>query len=716
MSDAVSNALRAEGPPLVAPSRAGMNKVYETEGLDLDEQKALVEARKRFDAAIQAESTNRQKAVLCLRFKSGDQWEPDLAAERAAARRPKLTINKIPTFTNQVVNDQRMNRPGINISPTGRQGNLDLAHGIQGWIRAIERDSDAELAYDTAFESAADIGWGYWRYITEYAADDTFQQRLVCVPIPDTLSVYMDPDAQSPEGKDAKWVFLTSWVTNDEFKRDYPGVPLENWDTGGEGDRYRAWGDDRHIRVAEYFEVCVKKRTLVMLGNGHTGWEDELSDQVHDLSKAGVYGYQVIDERKVDYPKIMWRKMIANKIIDEAEWIGSTIPVVRTIWERVPINGKFKYSGIIERMLDPQRMYNYWSSSETESLALAPKAPWVIAEGQDEGYEDEFERANIVPNPVVHYRQVSLDGNPAPPPRREAPPAVPAGFVTAKQGAAADMMAVSGIRFDATPQERNYDESGKALRELQRVGDLGTFHGIDNLSRALRRGGEIMLEILPKLYDTAQIVTILSQDDSEKMVRIDPNHPQPYSPARPAQGQRLDVMNPTIGKFSVTVTTGPSFKTRRIEAAESMMQFVRALPQAGALIMDLIAKNLDWPGAEEIAARLAKALPPNMITPDQKDMSPQVQALLQSMQQQLQQAATERQGLIKQLTDKQADRAVAQDKIEKDFEAKLISVVQKAESAYSTHVGSQLKDLAEGVKMLHDRLGSISTGTQANNG
>lgn len=707
MADAVANALNADGPIQIAPHVAGMNRDPDAKVLRIDDFATLARMRKRFDSVITAEAPNRQKATLCLRFKAGDQWEPDLARERAAARRPKLTINKIPTFINQVVNDQRMNRPGINISPVGQRSDLELSHMYRGLIRSIERDSDAELAYDTAYESAADIGWGYWRYVTDYV-EGTFQQRVVCLPIPDTMAVYMDPDAQNPEGNDAKWVFITSMMPRDEFRRDYPGVQMASWEMGAEGDRYRNWGDKDHVRVVEYFEYEYKRRTLIMLANGHTGWEDELSETVHALSKAGVYGYQVVDERDVQHPTVIWRKAVATEVIEESEWPGSTIPVVRTIWERIALNGKFKYSGIIERMLDPQRMYNYWSSSETENLALAPKAAWVIAEGQDEGYEDEYASANIVPNPVVHYRQVSLEGTAAPPPQRSQPPAVPAGFVTAKQGAGADMMAVSGIRFDASPQERNYDESGKALRELQRVGDLGTFHGIDNLSRALRRGGEILLELIPKVYDTAQIVTILGEDDRERMVKIDPNAQKASGKAQTSDGKMIDIFNPTMGKYAVTVTVGPTAKTRRIEAAESMMEFVRALPQAGQLIMDLIAKNLDWPGAEEIAARLAKAIPPNMLAPDQKDMSPQVQALLQSMQQQLQQAAQERQKLMAALGDKTADRAMAADKIEKDFEAKVLAIIQKTDAGQqkgNATFGSQVKDLATGVRMIHEHLG-----------
>lgn len=704
MADGIAATLEADTPIGFPPALAGMNRLTTPKTIDLDEQRTLVRICKNFDAAVQAESTNRQKAGVCLRFKASDQWDQTHEQTRKAADRPCLTINRIPTFVNQVVNNQRQNRPGLNISPTGERAHIDAAKMLRGLCRAIERDSDAELAYDTGFESAVDIGWGYWRYLIEYAGDDTFRKRIRIMPVLDTQAVYVDPDAMAPEASDAKWLFVTQWMTNAAFKAEYPGVPLMSWQPGAEGDRSRNWLDKDHVRVAEYYEVERKPRVLVRLANGHVGFEDEIPDDVLARSKRGAAALQVTDEREVLFPKIMHRKLVPNVILEEEEWPGKYIPIVRVVYERVVINGKVRYVGAIERMLDPQRMYNYWKSAETEHLALAPKAPWTIAEGQDEGYEDEYAMANRVPNPVVHWRPTSLEGHPVPPPRREAPPAVPAGYATAATSAAQDMMAVTGIRFDATPQERDYDESGRALRELQAIGDLGTFHGIDNLTRSMRRGGEIMLDLLPKVYTEAQVITILGEDDKEQNVKIDPNASQAATEARDAAGKVQKIFNPLIGKYGVTVTTGPSFRTRRIEAADQMLNFVKNVPQSGPIIMDLIAKNLDWPGAEEIATRLAKTIPPNLLQPEQKDMSPQVQALISGLQQQLQQASQERAQMMIALNNQQADRAQRQDKIDKDFEAKVMGLVQKADAAYGAHVGSQLKDLAEGIKMLEARL------------
>jgi hypothetical protein len=294
------------------------------------------------------------------------------------------------------------------------------------------------------------------------------------------------------------------------------------------------------------------------------------------------------------------------------------------------------------------------------------------------------------------------------------------GIIAAKQAAAQDMQAVTGIRFDATLQERVYDESGRALRELRRSGDLGSFHLIDNFARALRHTGEILIDLIPKIHDTKQVITILREDDTEELVQLDP-HAAQGQPGRPNEMKHpltqkiMKVFNPTVGQYGVTVTIGPSYATKRVEAAESMMDFVRAMPQAGALVMDLVAKEQDWNNSEQFATRLAAALPPGLLKPEMKDVPPQVQALIGQLQQQTQQLQQEKAALMAQVMDKNQDRAVKMDQIEKDFEAKLLNIVmqmetkmaaiqQKAEATVMTHVGSQLKDLAEGVKLLESTL------------
>jgi hypothetical protein len=286
-------------------------------------------------------------------------------------------------------------------------------------------------------------------------------------------------------------------------------------------------------------------------------------------------------------------------------------------------------------------------------------------------------------------------------------------------------MATTGVRFDATVHERLMDESGKAITELRRNTDLGSFHYADNLARALRRTGEMYIELIPKVYDSKRVITILREDDSEERVQIDPAAAQPFStktmPPTPAQPKSsvMKVFNPTFGKYGVTVTIGESYATKRIEAADSMMKFATAFPETRAHIADLVAKEMDWNGAEQIASRLAKLLPPNLLTPDSKDMSPQVQAMLQGLQGQVQQLTQQLMVVGKELNDKQADRAITQDGIDKKYEASLLKIVadieaksaatqERAVASFNAHIGSRIDELGTNTRHLADLVAQMN--------
>jgi hypothetical protein len=359
-------------------------------------------------------------------------------------------------------------------------------------------------------------------------------------------------------------------------------------------------------------------------------------------------------------------------------------------------------------------MYNYGRTAEIEILGQQPKVVWVIAEGQDEGHELAWDTAHIQARPALRYRPVALGGQPVPPPQRQQPFGVPAGMAQWSQTAAQDMQAVTGIRFDATPQERMYDESGRALRELRERGDLATFHYVDNAAKSLRRLGVILQDLIcnGEIYDTTRIITILREDDKEQQVMISPTAPKPYSEVREEQtGKAMPVINPTIGKYGVTVTVGPSYATKRVEAAESKMDFVRAMgpaaPQIISGVADLIAKDMDWAEADEWQARLAGLVAqthPGLVQPTQKDMTPQVQALIQGLQNQSKQLQQELVVTQKQLVEKQTDQAIKLEGIEKTFEAKLLAVAQKSDADMHKHVGTNLQNLLKEVGELRQAL------------
>jgi hypothetical protein len=437
-----------------------------------------------------------------------------------------------------------------------------------------------------------------------------------------------------------------------------------------------------------------------MLANGHVGYWDDLSEEAKELD--------IVSERTDAVASVKWYKVSAKEVLEETDWPGQWIPIIECIGNEDDVEGKVEKSGIIRAAKVPQHMYNWHRTLGVELTGLQPKAPFIIAHGQVEGFEDIWRTANTKSHPYLPYNETSVEGHVLPMPQRQQFLSANQGVIAETQQAAQDFMAVTGLRFDATLGERVYDESGRALKELQKKGDIGSFHYTANFARSLRFVAQQIIDLIPKVYDTKRLVTILREDDEEEQVLIDPNAQKGFQEARTsANAKLLKVYNPTVGRYGVTVTIGPAAATRRIEAFNSMIEILRVLPpQAAGVIGDLILKNADWDGADEMAARLAKLLPPGMADdPSMKDVPPQAQAMITQMRQQLQQLSGERQQLLRALTDQQADRAQRQSKIDKDFEVKLLGILQKADTAYQQQVGSQLGELAEGVKMLEQALG-----------
>lgn len=671
-----------------------------------DDSKLLARARKRMDQCIEAESSNRKDELEDVKFKSGDQWPSKIRADRDAQKRPCLTINKMPTFIKQVTNDLRQNRPSINVSPVGDRGDKEVAKFYRGLIRAIERDSAADIAYDTGIDWAATSGVGYCRLTTEYEKPDSFDQVICIKRVRNRFTVYLDPNHQEPDGCDAMFGFVTEMIPRSEFTETYPEAQEVPFDQRGTGEAFKNWAEKDAIRVAEYYEVETDTRTLVALANGHVGWEDELDDSTKALVDSGTM--KVENRREAQTRKVMWYKLTALEVLEREETVWNWVPLPKFIGDEIDVEGKVIYKGVVRDAKDPQRMYNYWRTLQTEKVALAPKAKFLAEEGQIEGHEAEWKNANTSISPVLTYKGTSLGGHPVPPPGRIAPEPLDAGVEGALQGAAQDMMATTGIRFDATMHERLHDESGKALRELRERGDITNFHFADNAARTLRHIGRVLIDAIPKVYDRKRMLTILREDDSEEQVQIDPKQQKPQSEGtHPETRKKLKIFNPTYGQYGVTVTIGPSYATKRIEASESMMAFAKALPNTAVMIADLIAKNQDWPGSEEMAARLAKVIAsqhPGIMTPDMKDVTPQIQAALVSMDQQIKALHTQLAAAAKALADKGADRQVAIDKINKDFEAKILAVLQKIEAAQQKEGTAQVEKLAESVQLLGNLL------------
>lgn len=587
-----------------------------------DNQELLEVAKKRFQLAVEAESEQRKDALDDLEFRAGHQWDDKIKSDRQVEGKPCLTINKIVQSVHQVTNDQRQNRPSIKVNPVDNDASVETAEIFEGLIRHIEYCSNADVAYDRAFEGAATTGLGYFRIITGYCDDKSFDQEIKIKSIRNRFSVYVDPHYQEPDGSDMNWGFIFEDMSKEDFKAQYPDSKLskmEDWVSIG--DKSPGWTTRDTARIAEYFYKTFEPATIQQLSDGSVITKGDPMPE----------GATVTAERETKLPAIKWCKMNGIEVLEETDWLGSLIPIIPVLGDELDVDGKKILEGIVRHAKGPQQMYNYFASTETETIALAPKAPWIGAEGQFKGFEKQWQNSNRKNYPFLEYVPKSLNGTPLGPPQRTfGEPNVQA-ITQARAQAADDLKSTTGL-YDPSLGQQKSDQSGVAIQRLNNQAQTSNFHLNDNLTRSLRHAGRVIIELIPKIYDTARIARIVKEDGSSEMVPVN----QPYT-------QNGKDMNHDLskGRYDVTVSTGPSYQTKRQEAASTMMAFVKALPNTAPIVSDLIARNMDWPGSDQIADRLKKGLPPGIA--DDKDQQ-------QPIPPQVKQQMDQMNGVIQQLT------------------------------------------------------------------
>jgi hypothetical protein len=597
--------------------------------------------------AVAAYSDTREDQLDDLRFMAGSsdnhyQWPADVLSVRGSVQgqtinaRPCLTINKLPQHVRQVTNEQRQNRPSPNVIPVDDDADIEVAEIFDGMIRHIEYMSDADVAYDTACDNQVTYGEGYIRILTEYCDETSFDQDIKIGRIRNSFSVYMDPTIQDPCGADAEWCFITEDILKADYERLYPNaMPVSSIMVQGVGDQALSqWLSETTVRIAEYFYCDYKAETLNLYPDGTTTYQGTPQDKM--LRQMGL---KPTRQRKLQAKRIKWCKTNGYEIIEEREWAGAYIPVIRVIGNEWSIEGQLEISGLVRNAKDAQRMYNYWVSQEAEMLALAPKAPFIGYGGQFEGYEEKWKTANTQNYPYLEVNPDVTDGagNFLPLPQRAQPPMAQTGLIQAKMGASEDIKAATG-QYNASLGMTSNERSGRAILARQREGDVGTYHYVDNLARAIRHVGRQLVDLIPKIYDTQRIARVIGVDGESKMVRLDPNQPEPVRKMVNEQGVVVaKIYNPGVGKYDVKVTTGPSYLTKRQESMDAMSQILQGNPNLWAAAGDLFVKNMDWPGAQEMAQRLKKMIDPKLL---QEDDDPALQAAnqqIQAMQQQMEQ-------------------------------------------------------------------------------
>jgi len=622
------------------------NKLEEGEQAKTSDDAAIIaECIERMAISMAADSENRTNALDDLAFLKGDQWDERVKQARTMDGRPCLTINKLPVSLHQVTNSQRQNVPSIKVHPVSEGADQKVAEVVQGGIRHIEYKSKADVCYDTAVNSAAAIGIGYFRLVTKYVSPSSFDQEIAFQRIRNPFTVYMDPSIIEVDGSDQQWCILSTKQPRSEFRLQYPDADPCDWNVvRGMGDRTNEWIMKDELRTAEYYRMHYENATAVLLSNGESGWKDKLLELPE--------GVTVVKERKSQRKTVQWFKLNAVQVLERAEIPCQWIPVFPVLGDEIDMDGKVYRSGLIRNAKDPARMYNFWVTSATEEIGLRSKAPYIGAEGQFEGHESKWNVANARNFPYLEYKLKSLGGQLAPPPQRQAPADVPAGYLTMASHASDDLKATTGI-FDASLGARSNETSGKAINARDRQGETANFHYTDNLNTTLRHAGRCIVDMWPKVYDGTRTLQIMGEDG--KVSSVDINKPEvkqvPQEGGIPEAVET--VMNDmTVGDYAVTISVGPSYDTLRQEAVEGLLQTAQNWPKLMDVAGDKVIRSMDWPMADQIADRVEKTIDPalrkgedgaeevddNMVqTPKGPIPKEQVGTMLEQMDQQMQQ-------------------------------------------------------------------------------
>lgn len=576
------------------------------------------EAKDRLQIAAEAYSENRKRAKAAMLFREGDQWDHDVITS-ASEDSPELTINLTDAFVRRVVNNIKQQRPRGKCHPVGDGADIELAEILNGIGRHVETRSEADIAYDLAAERAVDAGEGYFRLVAEYEGPRSFRKDLRILPIRNIFSVHMDPGAIMPSGADQNWCLISTLMKRQEYKRRYPNAKNVNWNDIDHNGARLDWESKEHIRLAEYFRIREKPETLYQVftkqGQEHMLYRSELlaqtrtksiEDAVDKLTEAGV---RVVSERESVKRQVEWFRLNGLVVVERQEIPGQYIPVFRVDGNAVDIDGMIRRRGMVAAMMDPQRMVNYGEVAKIKRLGLAPKAPWVAAEGQLDGHP-EWDDANQKSYSVLTYKPVVIETGSLPimipPPARQEPTQIEAGFSEFVQGMRSNLVAVAGM-----PNEPGQDQqggvvvSGKAIDRRQWLSDQSHFQYYDHTVQAIAQCWRVIVEWIPVYFsEPGRMQRIIGEDSTPQMVALNQQDPD--------SGENKLKNDLSIGRYDVVMDTGPGYDTKREEGAENMIELLK-IPALSEIIAktapDLVFRSIDHPYMQELADRLMAANP-----------------------------------------------------------------------------------------------------------
>lgn len=645
-------------------------------------EELLKKIRKRFALMTEADRDNRRMAMQDIEFTNipGEQWDDNMKQERGD--RPCYEFNKLRVTCKRIINDMRANRPQGKVR--GVEGSdKDTAEVYEGLIRNIWNISDGDTVIDYAAEYQVPGGMGAWRIVTEYASDAAFEQDIKLETIHNPFCLWFDPAAKDLMKRDAVDCIFSERISKSAYEARWPKAEVVSFDEV-EFDDQDEWESDDSVRIAEYWYKEPVDKEIWQIEGGKV--IDAGSDEAQLLIQQ--HGEGIIKNRRtVKTHKVMQCIVSGDALLEgPTEWAGKELPFVVVHGEYVVIDGKIYWFGVTRFAKDAQRAYNVSRTAIAESIAMAPQAKFWTTPDQAAGHVDKWAEAHRKNFPFMLY-------NPDPKapgaPQRMGGADVPIALIQESQLASEELKAVTGI-FSPDLGAGDAAKSGVQERERRAQGQLATFNYQDNLAKGIRRTWEILIDLIPNIYDTERELRILGADGAEDYVRINQVLQDPRT------GEPVTVRDMAAGKYDVTVTVGPSFTTQRQEAAETYMTLAQANPAIFGIAGDLIFKSMDLPYSEDIAERLKTMLPPEvkaMIDDGQGQQSPEVMAAMQQAAQAMQMVEQQMQQV--QMAAQEIQQEKAQSEQAKAEVEKAIAGLKTEEAKFEAKIAKEIARLTK---------------------
>jgi len=623
-------------------------------------------AHERFSACVEWEQAARSRFKDDVRFlfadpDNQDQWNAAVRAQRQLAGQPMVTINKTHTHWLHVVNFGKENQPSVRISATGNESTYESAQIFQQIVRRIEYISNAKAAYKKAMEFQVGAGIGYWRIVSDYVDDDSFDQDLFIREVQDPLSIYMDPHIKKTDGSDANYAFVFDDMPREKAEKKYPKASAKA--VMGEGEL--AWTRKDSIRVAEYYEREEGSEWLYAIDQEDGGTtlvrESTIPVEARDILTQAMDDGKA-QRRRVPKWHVNWYLIVGDEIVETSVWLGKYIPIIRVPGEEIVIEGRLDRKGLTRYLKDSQRAYNYNASAALEYGALQSKSPYTAPVEAVEGLENYWATANTQNHAYLPYNHADENGNPIPEPKRQQPPTSAPVYLEGMQAAEHQMMMASG-QYESTFSEQGNEVAGVAIEQRQKQGQRVTFNYQDAMADAIRFTGVQLIDLIPKYYDTRRTLLITDEESGEEsQVQIDPEQKQSLQMSEDEGEAKIKaIFNPKVGRYNVIAQSGPSFETRREQAFDAQTQLLAAQPAMAQVIGDIYMSNADFPNADKLAERMRnwiKATNPSVFG----GVDPQVQQL----QGQLQQAMQIINQLHQALNDKNVQHQLEEKRVDMD--------------------------------------------------